>query len=110
MDTLPKKPNQKIIIEGITNEGKIFRPRDWAERISGSLSTFKNHRMYYSPLLKPSYRGGHRCVVLDPKLKETNPKVYEHVLEFAKNNNLKVSTKEEKNYRLDEGDPKNEKK
>ena len=37
-----KKP-KKIIIEGVTTEGKKFRPSDWAERMSGSLSTFKNH-------------------------------------------------------------------
>ena len=88
----PSKP--KIIIEGITIEGKPFRPSDWAERMSGSLSTFKNHRIYYSPLLSPSTQNGNRCVVLDPVLKETNPELYAHILNFAKTNRLKICGEE----------------
>ena len=84
-----KKPG-KIIIEGVTEEGQTFRPSDWAERVSGNLSTFKNHRIFYSPMLRPSYRKGNRCVVLDPKLEETNPELYHHILDFAKRNKLKI--------------------
>ena len=91
-----KKPS-KIIIEGVTEEGETFRPSDWAERVSGNLSTFKNHRIYYSPLLRPSYRGGNRCVVLDEKLKETNPELYKHILDFAKQNKLKICGEDEEN-------------
>ena len=80
----------KIIIEGITPDGEIFRPNDWAERVSGKLSTFKKHRIVYSPLLKPSTHNGNKCVVLDPKLKETNPALYESILDFAKSNQLSI--------------------
>lgn len=110
MDKKPKKKKRKIIIEGVTEEGTIFRPRDWAERVSGNLSTFKNHRIYYSPLLRPSYKGGNRCIVLDPALKESNPTLYEHILDFAKDNKLKVGEKEEENHRLEDGEQENEKK
>lgn len=85
-----EKKSKKIIIEGVTQEGKVFRPRDWADRVSGQLSTFKNHRIYYSPLLRPSYNKGARCVVLDPALKESNPGLYQHILDFAKANKLKI--------------------
>lgn len=85
----PIKP--KIIIEGITKAGVVFRPSDWAERICGSLSTFKNQRIYYSPLLKPSYKDKHRCIIVDPKLKETNPALYTHILEFAYRNQLCIT-------------------
>ena len=95
MADTPKNP--KIIIEGVTEEGKEFRPSDWAERVSGNLSTFKNQRIIYSPMLRPSYRGGNRCVVLDPALKETNPELYEHILEFAKKNKLKICGEDESN-------------
>lgn len=91
-----KKP-QKIVIEGVTEEGKKFRPSDWAERMSGSLSTFKNHRIYYSPLLRPSYRDGNRCVVLDPSLEQSNPELYEHILDFAKRNKLKICGEDDNN-------------
>lgn len=40
--------NKTIIIEGITDQGKTFRPSDWAERMSGSLASFKNSRIRYS--------------------------------------------------------------
>lgn len=92
--TEDKKP-KKIIIEGVTEEGKTFRPSDWAERVSGQLSTFKNHRIYYSPMLRPSYNKGNRCVVLDPALKDTNPELYKHILDFAIANKLKICGEED---------------
>ncbi|MFA5959944.1 MAG: DUF3579 domain-containing protein [Tatlockia sp.] len=82
---------KKIIIEGITPQGKHFRPSDWAERMSGSLASFKNSRIHYSPLLQPSVnREGYKCVLLDPKLKESSPQVYQSILEFAKANHLNI--------------------
>ena len=79
-----------IIIEGVTQEGQKFRPSDWAERMSGTLSTFRNHRVLYSPLLQPSIKDGNKCVMLDPALKESNPELYNSILKFAKNNKLKI--------------------
>jgi len=93
---MAKKKRPKIVIEGITEQGETFRPSDWAERVSGELSTFKNHRIYYSPLLQPSFQKGRRCVVLDPALKDSNPKLYQHILDFAKANKLKICDDEEK--------------
>jgi len=85
------KKDKKIIIEGVTESGEKFRPSDWAERMSGKLATFKNHRLYYSPLLQPSYnKEGYKCVMLDPALKESNPTLYNSILEFARTNNLKI--------------------
>lgn len=80
----------KVVIEGVTETGEPFRPSDWAERMSGALSTFKNHRIFYSPLLRPSVQNGHTCLVLDKSLKNTNPTLYEHILEFARKNKLKI--------------------
>lgn len=93
-DNKPDLKN-KIIIEGITESGNQFRPSDWAERISGTLSTFHNRRVYYSPLLQPLYRSGYKCVALDPSLKETNPDLYQSILNFAKSNNLKICSEED---------------
>jgi hypothetical protein len=90
-DSKPKK----IIIEGVTESGTPFRPTDWAERMSGSLSTFRNHRIQYSPLLQPSVKNGYKCVVLDPALKSSNPALYNSILEFARTNNLKICNEDE---------------
>jgi len=39
--------DKKIIIEGVTSQGKAFRPSDWAERMSESMASFKNRRIHY---------------------------------------------------------------
>ncbi len=94
---MTKPKDKKIIIEGITNQGKTFRPSDWAERMSGTLASFKNSRILYSPLLQPSVNHeGYKCVLLDPKLKKSNPELYRTILEFAKNNNLKICGEDKK--------------
>jgi len=80
----------RIIIEGVTLEGRIFRPSDWAERVGGRLASFKNQRMTYSPLLLPGMKDGNRCLMVDPQLSSSHPQLYEHVLEFAKVNHLRV--------------------
>lgn len=88
---MSKPENKKIVIEGVTPQGKAFRPSDWAERMSGSMASFKNSRIHYSPLLQPSVNHeGYKCVLLDPKLKESCPQVYQAILDFAKANNLKI--------------------
>lgn len=88
--------NKTIVIEGITPQGKTFRPSDWAERMSGSMASFKNSRIHYSPLLQPSVNSkGNRCVLLDPKLKETSPLIYQSIIDFAKANNLKICGEED---------------
>lgn len=88
--------DKKIVIEGVTSQGKAFRPSDWAERMSGTLASFKNSRIYYSPLLQPSVNTeGYKCVLLDPKLKESSPQVYQAILDFAKANHLKICKEDE---------------
>ena len=87
---MTKDENKKIIIEGVTTEGKTFRPSNWAERMSGQLSTFKKRKIKYSPMLQPSIRDGNHCVVLDPKLKESNPQLYSSILTFAEKNTLRI--------------------
>lgn len=88
MTSLDKK---KIVIEGVTSQGKVFRPSDWAERMSGTLASFKNRRINYSPLLQPTVNAqGYKCVVLDPKLKESCPEIYQSIIDFAKANQLNI--------------------
>lgn len=95
---MSKSNDKKIVIEGVDDKGQRFRPSDWAERMSGTIATFKNSRIHYSPLLQPSVNHeGYKCVLLDPKLKESSPKVYQAIMEFAKANNLKICNDDEEN-------------
>jgi hypothetical protein len=92
---MTKKPEStKIIIEGITDEGKKFHPADWAERVSGSLSTFRNRRIIYSPLLQPAVKDGNKCVIVDSELKNVHPEIYKEILDFAESNHLKIEKDE----------------
>jgi len=86
---------KKIIIEGVTESGEVFRPSDWAERMSGSLCTFRNRRITYSPLLQPVVKDGNKCVLLDPELKDSNPSLYDTIMEFAEINHLRVQEQSE---------------
>ena len=87
---MTEKKQPKIIIEGITESGETFRPSNWAERMGGQLSTFHKRRLHYSPLLQPTMKDGYNCVALDPHLKESNPELYNSILEFARENKLKI--------------------
>lgn len=90
-DELKKNENlERILIKGVTEEGQTFRPGDWAERMSGNLCTFQNHRMVYSPLLQPVVRNGQKCMLIDPELKKTNSALYDAIMEFAKSNKLTI--------------------
>lgn len=83
--------NQLIIVEGVTQDGRKFRPSDWAERISGMLSTFGgDHRIHYSPMLRPVSLDGVKCIAVAPSLETENPQAYRLVMDFANRNNLNV--------------------
>ena len=83
---------KKIIIEGITESGRKFRPSDWAERMSGALSSFgRDHRIQYSPLLQPMTVNGIKCVSVDPHLKETYPELFAYIMRWVDMNQLKIT-------------------
>ncbi len=91
MISLATESMKKIVIEGITTGGKKFRPSDWAERMSGALSTFgKDQRIQYSPLLQPLTINGVKCVALDLSMKDTHPEMFSYIMHWAEANQLKV--------------------
>jgi hypothetical protein len=80
-----------IVIQGLTPSGKPFRPSDWAERLSGVFSVVgADHRLNYSPYVKPTTINGVRCVVVDRQLAELEPRAFRFLLGFAKDNELQV--------------------
>lgn len=82
---------KRIIIEGITESGRKFRPSDWAERMSGALSTFgRDHRIQYSPLLQPMTVNGIKCISIDPHLKDSYPELFSYIMRWVDLNKLKV--------------------
>jgi len=81
----------EFVIQGITRDGKPFRPSDWAERLCGVMAAFGgDHRMQYSPFVHPITVDGVRCVVVDVRLEEIEPMAYRFLINFAKDNELRV--------------------
>jgi len=88
---------REFFIQGVTAEGKQFRPSDWAERLCGVLSCFRpeggggpNAHLQYSPYVRPTMLNGVKSVVVNEALREIEPLAYHFVLDFAKDNNLQI--------------------
>src|SRR5687767_237664 len=91
------EPAREFIIQGVTSDGKPFRPSDWAERLCGAMSCFTSpaHRgphahLQYSPYVRPAMLSGIRSVVVDEALHDIEPLAYHFVLDFAKDNDLQI--------------------
>ena len=81
----------EFVIQGVTTDGKPFRPSDWAERLCGVMSAFGgDHRMAYSPYVHPITASGRKCVVVDIRLERIEPMAYQFLLGFASENELQV--------------------
>ncbi len=88
---MPEPEIVEFVIQGVTVDGKPFRPSDWAERLCGVMSAFgADNRMQYSPYVHPVTAAGVRCVVVDVRLEEVEPMAYRFLLSFAKDNELKT--------------------
>ena len=80
----------EFIIRGVTRDGQMFRPSDWAERLAGVMCSFGGGRLGYSPYCYPITAANVRCVVVDERLKEIEPMAYKFLLNFAKDNELET--------------------
>ena len=82
---------KEVIIEGLTRNGKTFRPSDWVDRMCSTYASFgADKKIRYSPYLKPRVVNGVRCLAVDLKLKEVNPEGYLQLMHFAEENQLNV--------------------
>jgi len=80
-----------IIIQGITLQGRAFRPSDWADRLCGVMAAFGgDQQMRYSPWVRPMILDGVRCVFVSPDLKQAEPRAWRFLHDFARDNELVV--------------------
>lgn len=101
----PKKPSNRMVsnsakevfIQGLTQDGKTFRPSDWADRLSGVMSQFRpggpqpGSHLTYSPWCFPTVINGIKCVVLNAQLRDAEPMAWDFALNFARDNNLQMA-------------------
>jgi hypothetical protein len=91
------KPRE-VFIQGITSNGRTFRPSDWAERLAGAMSSFRpggarggiGAHIGYSPYCVPTSLGDVKCVVVNEALKKIEPMAWDFVMNFARDNDLVV--------------------
>ena len=82
----------RIIIKGITTEGRKFRPSDWAQRLTTAVATpGPGRRIRFHPKVKMATIEGVNAVVIDADLAEEEPLLYEFLLGFARNNALQIA-------------------
>lgn len=81
----------EIVIQGMTNNNKRFRPSDWAERLCGILSSFdQGHRLSYHQWVRPILVDNIRCVAVDRKLEQISATAFNFLMDFARDNDLRI--------------------
>ena len=86
----------EVIILGINQSGRTFRPSDWAERLAGVMSQFRpggprpGSHLGYSPWCVPNSVDGVRCVVVHRDLRDYDVMAWDFCMNFAKDNDLQV--------------------
>ena len=91
------KPRQ-FYIQGVTTDGRSFRPSDWAERLAGAMSSFRPGGSHggisafigYSPYCVPRVVDGVKCVIVSEALRDIEPMAWDFVMNFARDNALRV--------------------
>jgi Protein of unknown function (DUF3579) len=94
-----KPKPREFFIQGITLEGKTFRPSDWSERLAGAMSSFRpggshggrSAHIGYSPYCVPRVINGIKCVIVNEQLRDLEPMAWDFVMNFARDNALQVS-------------------
>lgn len=82
----------KIIIKGVTSKGRKFRPSDWADRLVGAFATYgRDRRIHFHPHLSLGRWEDYTCVVVDRRLEQENPMIYDFILRFARDNDLQIT-------------------
>jgi hypothetical protein len=96
-DTRQLVKPREIFIRGITADGRVFRPSDWAERLASLMARFrpaglcrKAAHLGYSPYCVPTVVDGVRCLVVSESLRDIEPMAFDFLLNFARDNRLDV--------------------
>jgi hypothetical protein len=95
---MPLTTPRQYYIQGVTKQGRTFRPSDWAERLAGAMSCFRpggsaggiGAFIGYSPYCVPRVVDGVKCVIVNEALRDIEPMAWDFVMNFARDNDLPV--------------------
>ena len=92
----------QLIVEGLTEDGRRFRPSDWIERLIDAVSVYgADRRRVHAPFTGPDRRrsqipflqaqmlDGTKCLLVDGRLRAANPQAYAYLIEFVRGNRLR---------------------
>ncbi|GAC1531798.1 MAG: DUF3579 domain-containing protein [Ramlibacter sp.] len=97
---VPSSPKE-VLIQGVTRDGRTFRPSDWAERLAGVMSSFRpggpqpGSHLSYSPWCVPRIIDGIKTVVVHGDLRQHDVMAWDFVMNFARDNELQVLMRDE---------------
>jgi hypothetical protein len=81
----------KLIIQGVTEDGRKFRPSDWIDRVASMGASYHKQRLVFSEMLHPELYEGAKCLIIDTELEIKNPIMFDYVMNFVKSNGLKMT-------------------
>ena len=92
----------QLIIEGLTEDGRRFRPSDWIERLIDAASVYgADRRTAHTPFagadrrrnqiqfLEAQILDGTKCLSVDGRLRAANPQAYAYLIDFVRSNRLR---------------------
>lgn len=87
---------KRISIRGITTDGRKFRPSNWAERLYYAVATYgPNRTVTFNPLVTLKVEADRiNCVVVDIKLQDEEPMLFDFLIGFARDNKLEMLDQE----------------
>ena len=81
----------EFVIQGITVDGNVFQPEDWAERLCNSLAkTGSDGRKIHSSYVRPVVSDGIKSVVVRVVLQKANLEAFEMIKRYIAENRLTV--------------------
>ena len=80
----------EFVIQGITLEGEVFRPNDWAERLCASLPPAAEQNLDYASFVRPMMIGGVKSLIVRIALKEANSPAFDLIKQYIADHHLLV--------------------
>jgi len=81
----------EFVIHGITVDGEVFQPQDWAQQLCNKLgTTATDGRPRYSSYVRPVMVDGMVCVVVRVSLETVDEKAFLMIKQFVAENRLQV--------------------
>ncbi len=94
-----------IFVKGQTDDGRKFRPSDWADRLLGCISVYAREETEQFHQLADTIcltqRDGIRGVLIDRKMAEIEPMMFRFVNNFAASNKLVIEELGEEEWNND---------